>query len=84
MAIVTVIAGAGGWYARDRGVLSGTLSAEYSEVRVNARDGLRYAYVPAGTFRMGCATDADGPCQDNEKPAHDVQIIRGFGWGRQR
>ena len=82
VAIVTVIAGAGGWYARDRGVLSGTLSAEYSEVRVNARDGLRYAYVPAGTFRMGCATDADRLCDSVEKPAHDVQISRGFWMGQ--
>ena len=82
VAIVTVIAGAGGWYAWDRDVLSGILPAAYSGVRVNARDGLRYAYVPAGTFRMGCATDADGPCQDHEKPAHEVQILKGFWMGQ--
>ncbi len=43
--------------------------------RVNPRDGLTYAFVPAGSFRMG--TDrADAP--PNERPAHEVRITRGF------
>ncbi|MFN0100543.1 MAG: formylglycine-generating enzyme family protein [Bryobacteraceae bacterium] len=52
------------------------------DMKVNPKDGLRYAYIPAGTFRMGCATSADGPCQDDEKPAHDVQISNGFWMGQ--
>ena len=51
------------------------------DIRTNPRDGLRYAYIPPGTFRMGCATAADGPCEDDEKPAHDVQITKGFWMG---
>jgi len=52
------------------------------ELRTNPKDGLRYVYVPAGSFRMGCATDADGPCEDAEKPAHVVRISDGFWMGQ--
>ena len=52
------------------------------DIRVNPKDGLRYAFVPPGTFRMGCASDADGPCDNDEKPAHDVQISKGFWMGQ--
>jgi len=52
------------------------------DVRVNPKDGLRYAFVPAGTFRMGCADSSDGPCDNDEKPAHDVQISKGFWMGQ--
>ena len=52
------------------------------DVRVNPKDGLRYAFVPAGTFRMGCADISDGPCDNDEKPAHDVQISKGFWMGQ--
>ena len=37
---------------------------------------------PPGTFRMGCASSADGPCENNEKPSHDVQIAKGFWMGQ--
>ncbi len=39
------------------------------DVKVNPKDGLRYAWVPPGTFRMGCS-DGDTECFDREKPAH--------------
>ena len=52
------------------------------DVRLNPKDGLRYAYVPAGTFRMGCASSAAGPCEINEGPAHEVQISKGFWMGQ--
>ena len=35
--------------------------------------------VPAGAFRMGCASD---DCDDDEKPAHDVAIRGDFALGR--
>ncbi|MBS1982732.1 MAG: SUMF1/EgtB/PvdO family nonheme iron enzyme [Bdellovibrionales bacterium] len=45
------------------------------------KDGLRYVYVPPGTFRQGCST-GDSECDGGEKPAHDVQITRGFWMGQ--
>ena len=52
------------------------------DVRTNPKDRLVYAYVPSGDFRMGCATTADGPCEADEKPAHDVRISKGFWMGQ--
>ena len=49
---------------------------------VHSKDGLPYVYVPAGTFRMGCAHPTDEPCRDQEKPAHDVRISKGFWMGQ--
>lgn len=52
-----------------------------ARVRVNAKDGLRYVYIPAGKFRMGCS-EGDSFCGLNEKPAHNVQISKGFWIGQ--
>jgi len=52
------------------------------EIKVNPKDGLRYAYIPPGTFRMGCASSGDEPCSKDEKPAHDVRITKGFWMGQ--
>lgn len=52
------------------------------DIRVNPRDGLRYAFVPPGTFRMGCASAGDEPCRDSEKPAREVRITKGFWMGQ--
>lgn len=52
------------------------------DVKINPNDGLPYAYIPAGTFQMGCATSADEPCLSDEKPANDVQISKGFWMGQ--
>jgi formylglycine-generating enzyme required for sulfatase activity len=51
------------------------------QVRSNARDGQRYAWVPAGAFMMGCSS-GDNDCKDNEKPSHRVSITRGFWMGQ--
>lgn len=51
------------------------------EISVNAKDGLRYVYIPPGTFRMGCS-DGDGDCLAREKPSHEVRITRGFWMGQ--
>jgi len=40
-----------------------------------------YVWIPPGTFQMGCSP-GDGECYDNEKPAHQVIISRGFWMGR--
>jgi len=54
--------------------------APESQVRTNQRDGQKYALIPHGDFRMGCAP-TDTNCAADEKPAHDVTITRDFWIG---
>jgi serine/threonine protein kinase len=49
--------------------------------RVNPKDGLKYVWIPSGTFTMGCSV-GDTECRDNEKPAHEVTLTRGFWMGQ--
>jgi formylglycine-generating enzyme required for sulfatase activity len=51
------------------------------ETRVNARDGQKYVWIPAGTFQMGCTT-GDSECWIGETPSHPVTISRGFWLGQ--
>ena len=56
-------------------------ASQPGDIRVSTRDGLRYAWIPAGSFTMGCPS-ADNDCDDAEKPAHPVTIARGFWIGQ--
>jgi formylglycine-generating enzyme required for sulfatase activity len=49
--------------------------------RVNPKDGLKYVWIAPGTFMMGCSP-GDNECWDDEKPAHQVTITRGFWIGQ--
>jgi formylglycine-generating enzyme required for sulfatase activity len=51
------------------------------KVRVNPADGLNYAWIPPGTFMMGCSVQ-DSECRDDEKPTHQVNIEKGFWMGQ--
>jgi formylglycine-generating enzyme required for sulfatase activity len=51
------------------------------DLRENPKDGLKYAWIPAGKFMMGCSP-GDHQCLDDEKPRHEVQITRGFWLGQ--
>ena len=48
---------------------------------VNPQDRLRYLWIPAGTFAMGCSP-GDSECDADEKPAHRVTLSRGFWLGQ--
>ncbi len=50
-------------------------------VRENPKDGLKYAWIPAGSFQMGCSPGDNG-CSDDEKPSHPVTITKGFWIGQ--
>jgi serine/threonine-protein kinase len=50
-------------------------------VRENPKDGLKYVWIPPGTFMMGCSP-GDNECDDNEKPSHRVTITKGFWIGQ--
>lgn len=50
-------------------------------VKLNPRDGLKYVWIPPGTFMMGCSA-GDSECALGEKPAHQVTITKGFWMGQ--
>jgi formylglycine-generating enzyme required for sulfatase activity len=50
-------------------------------VRVNPKDGLKYVWIPPGTFMMGCSP-GDNECGGDEKPSHSVTITKGFWMGQ--
>ena len=50
-------------------------------VTLNPLDGLKYVWIPAGDFMMGCSPE-DRECEDDEKPAHRVVISEGFWLGQ--
>ena len=54
---------------------------ETGRIRVNPKDGLRYVYVAAGEFQMGCSP-GDAGCLEPEKPQHPVQLRTGFWLGQ--
>lgn len=54
---------------------------QVGDVRTNPKDGLRYAWVPGGTFRVGCS-EGDSECDPDERPARDVMITKGFWMGQ--
>jgi len=56
-------------------------SAAPGTTKVNPKDGLSYAWIPAGTFQMGCSA-GDTECSGDEKPAHTVTLTKGFWIGQ--
>jgi TonB family protein len=54
-----------------------------SQIRttVNATDGQKYVWIPAGTFTMGCSP-GDTECKEDEKPPNDERIAKGFWLGQ--
>jgi formylglycine-generating enzyme required for sulfatase activity len=51
------------------------------KTKVNPKDHLRYVWIPPGKFMMGCSP-GDSECEFDEKPAHEVNIGRGFWIGQ--
>ena len=72
--LILILIVAGVWYFSQHGVKKG-------EVRVNPNDGLKYVWIPPGTFMMGCSP-GDNECYDFEKPPHQVAITKGFWLGQ--
>jgi formylglycine-generating enzyme required for sulfatase activity len=58
-----------------------TRAATPGATKVNAKDGLTYAWIAPGTFTMGCSS-GDSECFDDENPAHQVTLTRGFWMGQ--
>ncbi len=50
-------------------------------VRENPKDGLKYVWIPPGSFQMGCSP-GDKECGGDEKPPHRVTLTKGFWLGQ--
>jgi len=50
-------------------------------VKENPKDGLKYVWIPPGSFMMGCSP-GDSECDADEKPAHRVTSSKGFWMGQ--
>jgi len=59
----------------------GNVTTAVQQTWFNPKDGQEYSWIPAGTFTMGCSP-ADSQCADDEKPAHPVDIQKGFWLAR--
>jgi len=51
-----------------------------NQVKTSAKDGQPYAWIPAGSFKMGCS-QRDSFCGNDERPVHTVEISHGFWMG---
>ena len=51
------------------------------EVSENFKDGLKYVWIPPGTFTMGCSP-GDNECYDSEKPPHQMKLSKVFWMGQ--
>jgi formylglycine-generating enzyme required for sulfatase activity len=75
-----------GWKAKGS-LLFGGQSTEVNTgpapgtVRENPKDGLKYVWIPPGTFTMGCSPD-DNQCRVDEYPSHQVTLTKGFWMGQ--
>jgi formylglycine-generating enzyme required for sulfatase activity len=56
-------------------------SAVAGSTKRNPQDGLLYAWIPPGSFLMGCSS-GDEECFSEETPAHQVTISQGFWMGQ--
>jgi serine/threonine-protein kinase len=85
VALILIVAGVRYFsqHGSKRGSISSSAKAGPSqgEVRVNPKDGLKYVWIPPGTFMMGCSP-GDSDCGDEEKPPHQVTITKGFWMGQ--
>jgi formylglycine-generating enzyme required for sulfatase activity len=59
----------------------GQLGPAPGTVKTNPKDGLKYVWIPPGTFTMGCSS-GDTECANDEKPPHKVTITKGFWMGQ--
>jgi formylglycine-generating enzyme required for sulfatase activity len=54
--------------------------AEQREPKVNEKDGLKYIWIPAGKFKMGCS-DGDKDCFPPEQGGKTITLSKGFYLG---
>ena len=50
--------------------------------RESLRDGMKYVWIPPGTFMMGCSPGETEHCLEDERPSHRVTVSRAFWMGQ--
>ena len=65
--------------AERRATIERSLAA-LAAAKLSPKDGLKYVWIPPGTFMMGCSQG--DVCGDDEKPSHQVTITKGFWLGQ--
>jgi sulfatase modifying factor 1 len=84
---LAVVAGAIAYWAWPRSLNApsvksdGEIARSVQRTWFNPKDVQEYSWIPPGTFTMGCSP-ADDQCADDEKPAHPVDIPKGFWFAR--
>jgi hypothetical protein len=63
------------------GSKTGSAGRHAGDFKTNSCDGLKYMWIPQGTFTMGCSP-GDTECFDDEKPTRDVTVSKGFWLGQ--
>ena len=61
--------------------VSGLRAAEAPKKTYTNSIGMEFVLIPAGTFQMGCSSEAE-ECGDDEKPRHSVTISKPFYLGK--
>jgi formylglycine-generating enzyme required for sulfatase activity len=56
-------------------------SPKVGNFKVNPKDGLKYVWIPPGSFNMGCSP-GDTDCHSDEKTSHMVTLTKGFYLGQ--
>jgi formylglycine-generating enzyme required for sulfatase activity len=59
-------------------VLTPKVERKAGELRPNPRGHIDDAWIPPGSFQMGCVGQKDKQCEKDENPAHLVEITQGF------
>ena len=49
--------------------------------KINAKDGLRYVWIPPGNFVQGCSA-GDNECYEDELPTRKITLTKGFWLGQ--
>jgi formylglycine-generating enzyme required for sulfatase activity len=57
-----------------------SVSAQTQGPKTNPKDGLRYLWIPPGSFIKGCSPQ-DNDCFSDEKPTYKVTLTKGFYLG---
>lgn len=78
--ILFVAAAPSGVVAFQDGAGKAAHSPKVGDTKVNPMDGLRYKWIPPGTFIAGCSK-GDDDCYEDEFPNRKITLTRGFWLG---
>lgn len=82
LALIVIVAGVWHpWTKKVKVTWSAKAGVTQGELWVDPIDGLKYVWIPSGTFQMGCSPGDTG-CADWEKPQHRVTISDGLWIGQ--